>query len=271
MMKTILVTGATDGIGKQVASQSAGLGHMVIVHGRNAKRVHETMTEIKSKNPKARVESVVADFEDLHNVDRMVGELESRGLKPDVLLNNAGLINFDRELLANGLEKTFMVNYLSSFYLTRKLLPVLLKSNHPRIVNISSMAQSGSIDFNNLNGNKRFDGYEAYALSKLCNVLFTYKLHRLYQHSGLLAVCLHPGGINTKILRKGWGIGGASVEVGAERELFAAFSDEVLNFSGMYLVNNMPAKSAAISYDEHVQDRLWQISSDLCGLSVKPE
>jgi NAD(P)-dependent dehydrogenase (short-subunit alcohol dehydrogenase family) len=164
-----------------------------------------------------------------------------------------------------------MVNYLAPFYLTRRLMPVLLKFNHPRIVNISSMAQSGCIDFNNLNGNKRFDGYEAYALSKLCNVLFTYKLHRVYGHVGLIAVCMHPGVVNTKILRNGWGAGGASVEVGAERELFAAFSDEVHDFSGKYLVNNVPAKSAAISYDERVQERLWQISSDLCGLGIKPE
>ena len=130
------------------------------------------------------------------------------------------------------------------------------------------MAQARTIDFDNMAGEKNFDGYESYALSKLCNVLFTYKLHRKYGASGLKTVCLHPGMINTKLLRAGWGPGGATVELGAKHEVFAALSAEMPEFNGKYLVNSQPSKSVAISYDTRVQDRLWQISAGLSGLDV---
>ena len=128
------------------------------------------------------------------------------------------------------------------------------------------MAQARTIDFDNLTGKKNFDGYESYALSKLCNVLFTYKLHRKFGDSGLKVVCLHPGMINTKLLRTGWGSGGATVELGAKHEVFAALSAEMPEFNGQYLLNSRPSKSVAISYDTRVQDRLWQISAKLTGL-----
>ncbi|OFY49879.1 MAG: hypothetical protein A2W85_17455 [Bacteroidetes bacterium GWF2_41_31] len=265
-MKTILITGATDGIGKQTAKLISAQGLRVIIHGRNAQKVNQTVDELKRQDIHANIEYLIADFEDFNSIDQLIDDLHKKQLKPDILLNNAGIIELNREILPNGIEKTFMVNYLASYYLTRRLMPVLLQSTNPRVINVSSMAQARTIDFDNLTGKKNFDGYESYALSKLCNVLFTYKLHRKFGDSGLKVVCLHPGMINTKLLRTGWGSGGATVELGAKHEVFAALSAEMPEFNGQYLLNSRPSKSVAISYDTRVQDRLWQISAKLTGL-----
>jgi len=267
-MKTILITGATDGIGKQAAKLISAQGLRVIIHGRNAQKVNQTVDEIKRQDIHANIEYLIADFENFNSIDQLVVDLQIKQVKPDILLNNAGIIELNREILPNGMEKTFMVNYLAPYYLTRRLMPVLLQSTTPRVVNVSSMAQARTIDFDNLTGEKNFDGYESYALSKLCNVLFTYKLHRQFGASGLKVVCLHPGMINTKLLRTGWGPGGATVEQGAQYEMFAALGIEGQEYNGKYLVNNQPSKSVAISYDTRVQDRLWQISASLSGLDV---
>ncbi|VAW29836.1 hypothetical protein MNBD_BACTEROID07-1895 [hydrothermal vent metagenome] len=128
------------------------------------------------------------------------------------------------------------------------------------MVNVSSMAQSGSIDFDNLNGEKYFDPYNAYAVSKLENILFTYKLAHMLKNDGVMANCLHPGVIDTKLLHAGWGMGGAGVHQGAQNSIYAAVSPEMEGKTGLYLVSQQPAKSVAISYDKKVQERLWEIS-----------
>ncbi len=153
-----------------------------------------------------------------------------------------------------------MVNHMAPFVLTLELLDLLKSTPGARIVNVSSMAQSGSIDFDNLNGEKYFDPYNAYAISKLENVLFTYKLAYMLKDDGVTATCLHPGAINTKLLHAGWGMGGASVHHGAQNSIFATVSPEMEGKTGLYLVSQKPAKSAAISYDKKVQERLWEIS-----------
>jgi len=264
-MKTVLITGATDGIGRKTAELISSMGHRVLVHGRHPDKVQEVVNQINKQSGNKINSGFVADFESFDSISSMTDELKKTGLIPDVLVNNAAVFEHEHVVLNGGAEKTFMVNYLAPYYLTRLFLPEMIQLKSPRIVNVSSMAQTGTVDFDNLMGIKKYDGYEAYALSKLANVLFTYKLHRLYAASGLLTYCLHPGVINTKLLRAGWGMGGASTETGAGRLVFAALSADS-NLSGNYLVNNQPAKSAAISYDRRIQDRLWDISAQLCRL-----
>ncbi len=264
-MKTVLITGATDGIGRKTAELISSKGHRVLVHGRNPEKVQQLVNQINEHSQNKNNGGFVADFENFDSISSMTDELKKSGLIPNVLVNNAAVFEHEHVVLKGGAEKTFMVNYLAPYYLTRLLLPEMIQLKSPRIVNVSSMAQTGTVDFNNLMGLKKYDGYEAYALSKLANVLFTYKLHRLYAEKDLLTFCLHPGVINTKLLRAGWGMGGASEEVGARRLVFAAFSAD-RNLAGNYLVNDQPSRSAAISYDKRIQDRLWDISSRLCGL-----
>ena len=149
---------------------------------------------------------------------------------------------------------------MAPFALTLELLDLLKSTPGARIVNVSSMAQSGSIDFDNLNGEKYFDPYNAYAVSKLENVLFTYKLAQMLSDSDVTANCLHPGVINTKLLHAGWGMGGAGIHQGAQNSVFAANSPEMDGKTGLYLVSQQAVKSASISYDKKVQERLWEKS-----------
>jgi NAD(P)-dependent dehydrogenase (short-subunit alcohol dehydrogenase family) len=126
------------------------------------------------------------------------------------------------------------------------------------------MAHSwANIDFENLNGEKYYNGEEAYALSKLCNILFTYKLSRFLKEKKITVNALHPGVIGTKLLRAGWGMGGAPIEKGAETSLYLAASDEVENVSGKYFSDKHMQKSSAISYDENLQEQLWKMSDEM--------
>lgn len=263
--KRILVTGATDGIGKQTALELAQMGHEVLIHGRSMEKSSAVCREIEHETGNQRVQAVAADLTDFSEIDRLVVSLEKEFSRLDVLVNNAGVFENEQVILPNGFERTFMVNYLAPFALTLHLMELLKASPAARIVNVSSMAQSPSIDFDNLNGEKFFDPYQAYAVSKLGNVLFTYKLDRLLEGDVSTVNCLHPGVVSTKLLHAGWGVGGSSLHQGAQTSVYAAVAPEMDGVSGKYLVNKKISRSTAISYDRRVQNRLWEISIRLIG------
>ncbi len=169
----------------------------------------------------------------------------------------------NRVLNPDGYELTLTVNHLAHFLLTNLIISLLEKSKDGRIINVSSMIHADSIDFDNLNGDKYYSGSYAYSLSKLCNVLFTYKLTRLLSNTNITVNCLHPGVINTKLLRAGWGGGEASVVEGARTSVFLATSDEVKGISGKYFVNMKEAKSKPVSYNHDIQDRCWEKSMEM--------
>jgi NAD(P)-dependent dehydrogenase (short-subunit alcohol dehydrogenase family) len=177
--KIILVTGATDGIGKQTALELAQMGHKVLVHGRNKVKSEDTAAWICEASGNDKTEAVQAGLTDFDEIKTLTETIKARQSHLDVLLNNAGVFENEMIILPNGLERTFMVNHMAHFTLTLKLLDLLKSTPGARIVDVSSMAQSESIDFDNLNGEKYFDPYNAYAVSKLENVLFTYKLSPL--------------------------------------------------------------------------------------------
>jgi NAD(P)-dependent dehydrogenase (short-subunit alcohol dehydrogenase family) len=264
--KIILVTGATDGIGKQVAYDLALMGHKVIVHGKRKNTGHKIVDFIKKETGNEQIFYYNADISNFKDIKQLAEEIKKDFPHLDVLLNNAGVFMNEKVILPNGLEKTFMVNHIAVFCLTNLLLEHIKKSKEGRIIVTSSMAQSSSIDFNNLNGEKYWDPYTAYAVSKLENVLFTYKLNRrlISERSKVSVNCLHPGVISTKLLHAGWGIGGASLKQGAETSVFLAVSEQVKNISGKYFVNKKAQKSVTFSYDTKAQDKLWQISNNIC-------
>ena len=262
-MKTVLVTGSTDGIGLQTAAELARKGYRVLLHGKNENRGKQAVDFVRKSSGNKDIFYFNADLSDFAEVKKLAEEVKNNFPALDVLINNAGVFEMNRIILPNGLEKTFMINYLAPFALTLFLLEILKASDEARIVNVSSMAQAGTIDFDNLNGEKYYDGYNAYAVSKLENVLFTYKLARLLKDSHVTSNCLHPGVISTKLLHAGWGIGGASTEEGAQTSVYAATSPEMKRKSGLYLVNSHESKSAALSYDRKVQDKLWEVSLQL--------
>ena len=263
MKKSVLVTGSTDGIGKQTALQLAKLGFRVIVHGRNGEKSEKATSEIKKLSGNESIDSIYADLTSQNQIYSMAAQLLTHYDHLDVLINNAGVYMNRRILTADGLETTFAVNHMAPFIITNLLLPLLKKSQEARIVTVSSMIHASSIEFDNLQGEIYFDGDYAYSLSKLCNVLFTYKIAREIESFNITANCLHPGVINTKLLRAGWGGMGAAPSIGAETSVFLASSADIRGITGKYFVNKEPSESRTITYDPETQDRLWEISEKL--------
>ncbi len=267
--RVILVTGSTDGIGKQCALELAKKGATVLLHGRNPLLGKTVLEQIKKASQNDKIGLFVADFASLKQVRRLATEILEKHTRLDVLVNNAGVYMHDRQLTEDGFEVTFGVNHLAPFLLTNLLLDMIKKSAPSKIVNVSSMVhQNARLDFHNLQGEKRFDAYDAYSLSKLGNLLFTYELaHRLH-NSGVTVNALHPGVIATKMLKAGFGsMGGRSVEDGAARIEYLIETLGIENVSGKYFVNDKEQTSSPHSRDEKFQKQFWALSEKMVGLS----
>lgn len=257
---TVLITGATDGIGEETAIELAKNNYNIILHGRDENKAIETRNRLKQQTSNENISYIIADYELFSDIEKMIKKLKSNYNKIDILINNAGVYENNRIITKNGFEKTFQVNYLSHFYLTNMLMDLLMKSEKPKIINVASMAHNRAIDFDNLQGERSFTGNDAYGRSKLCNILFTFKLDREYKKSKLITNCLHPGVINTKLLQKGWGSGGSDITKGAENVLSVVNID---NESGNYYMHGEKAEPARITRDKNIQDRLWDKSVEM--------
>jgi NAD(P)-dependent dehydrogenase (short-subunit alcohol dehydrogenase family) len=265
--KIVLVTGATDGIGKQTALEIARAGACVIVHGRDPKRVDDALGLLRRDAPDApEPEGVVADLASLAQVRRLAETVRARHERLDVLVNNAGVYETERVLTVDGFERTFAVNHLAHFALTRLLLDPLRAGAPSRVITVSSVAHhNAALDLDDLQSAKSFDGYRAYANSKLANLLFACALARRIARDGISSNALHPGAIGTKLLRIGFGKGGAPVEEGARTSVHLALSPEAADFTGRYFMDRRPARPSAAALDELLQEQLWDISARLVG------
>jgi len=265
----ILITGATDGIGKESAIEFAAMGAAVIVHGRTAERAQAAVDDVKKISGSAKVETAVADFTSLTQVRSMASDISKRFTRLDVLVNNAGVFAKQRVMTEDGLESTFQINHLAHFLLTHELLGLLQQSAPARIISVSSMAHSNAkLDFGNLQGEKKFGGYAAYSLSKLANILFTYELADRLQGAGVTVNCLHPGVIATKLLRAGFGgFGGSSVKRGAETIVFLATSSKGAAATGKYFVNREAVESSLLTYNRSMRKEFWSVSERLAGIT----
>lgn len=263
-MKTILVTGSTDGIGKATAMALAKHGCEVIVHGRNEARAQSAQRDLVANTGNSNIRTVAADFSSLAQVRDMAHAISALP-KLDVLINNAAIATNRRELTEDGFESTFGINHLAPFLLTNLLLGLLRDSAPARIVNVSSGAHtSGHIDLDNLQMNRRFDGWNAYCNSKLANALFTRELARRLDSSLVTANFLHPGVIDTKLLHVNFS-GGSSVESGAETPVHLALAPEVAGVSGRYFVNRRQSPASTVVDDGHLAVALWHVSAELVG------
>ncbi len=259
--KIILLTGATDGIGKETAFLLAQNRANLILHGKNIEKGNTLKKELIQKTNNQNISYFNADFTSFDEIKTFSDAVHKQYSHIDILINNVGIFEITKIILDNGLEKNFMVNHLASFSLSLHLLDLLKKSKAARIINVSSMIHANSIDFENLNAEKHYSGEQAYSLSKLCNVLFTYELDDILKDENSTVNTLHPGVINTKLLKAGWGAMGDSVKEGAKRIFYLAHSARLENSSGHYYVNDKPTKSTAISYDKSIQKKLWKIST----------
>jgi len=262
MNSIVLVTGATDGIGKATALELAKRGMYVIVHGRNPQKVDQTLAEIHRQVPKAQLDYAVADFSSLAEVGTLAEDLLARFSMLNVLIHNAGVYLKSRQLSADGYEMTFAVNHLAPFALTQLLLS-RLRESHARVITVASMVHANvPIDFDNLNAEKHYDGYKAYAQSKTANILFATELAEREQ-GNLTSNSLHPGVIATKLLAAGFGLNGASPERGAATSVYLATAEEAANVSGKYFVDCQEKKPAAHAIDSTIRKRLWRVSEEM--------
>ncbi len=255
-MAIILITGSTDGIGLETARKLAGLEQEVILHGRSEEKVTRARYEVERTVPEAVLRTAHADLSDLAAVVQMTRELAAQLPRLDVLINNAGVYRAERETTRDGFEVTLAVNHLAHFLLTNLLLPLLKKSAAPRVVTVSSVAHSsGRIEFDNLNSERTFNGYHAYANSKLANALFAYELAK--REPWLMSNCLHPGVIDTKLLHAGFNMKGAPVESGARTSVYLATSPDVAGVTGRYFIDCRAETPAARATDAQLAKRLW--------------
>ncbi len=262
--KRVLITGSTDGIGKQTAIDLAEKGFDIILHGRDENRCMKVRKIINERFPSVEVNYFVSDFSSMQQVNKFADELIERFDRIDVLINNAGVYMNHKVITDDGFETTFAVNHLAMFLVTNRILDLVKNSDYARIINVSSIAHtSGEINFENLNGELRFDDYEAYAQSKLANLLFTYKLAELLKNSHVTVNCLHPGVIDTKLLRAGFSIQGGSLKEGASTSVYLAESADVQEVSGKYFVDSKIMPSSKASYEKGNLDKLWEISAKL--------
>jgi NAD(P)-dependent dehydrogenase (short-subunit alcohol dehydrogenase family) len=262
--RTVLITGSTDGVGRQTAQELAAMGAHVFVHGRDPERVRKTVEEIQSGAGKDKAEGFVADFCSLSQVKSLADEVRRRYEKLDILINNAAVYMEVRQLSADGFEMTFAVNHLAPFLLTAQLLEPLRNGSPSRIVNVSSRIHSDSIDFDNLQGEKAYNGQEAYCLSKLCNILFTYELAERLYGSGVTANCLTPGVVNTKLLRGAFSsVQGKSIAEGAQNLVYVATAPELKKTTGKYYTDQVDTRTKPISYDRDTRKRIWVLSEKM--------
>ena len=266
-MKTILVTGSTDGIGKATAKVLAEQGCEVIIHGRNDVRARSAQQDLIDATGNPNIQTVSGDFSSLAQV-RDMAEGISTWPKLDVLINNAAIATNRRELTEDGFESTFGINHLAPFLLTNLLLDLLRDSAPARIVNVSSGAHtSGQIDLGDLQMQRGFDGWGAYCNSKLANALFTRELARRLDPARVTANFLHPGVIDTKLLHVNFS-GGSPVEAGAETPVHLALTPEVAGVTGEYFVNRRQTPASAAADDRRLAAELWRVSAELTGIEA---
>jgi NAD(P)-dependent dehydrogenase (short-subunit alcohol dehydrogenase family) len=266
--RTILITGATDGIGKQTALELAGLGAAVLLHGRDRAKGERVLAEIRAATGNKRLSLLIADLASLNQVRALAAEVRAACPRLDVLVNNAAVHIPQRQITEDGIETTFAVNHLAPFLLTNLLLDLLKASAPARIVNVSSDAHLGAtIDFDNLQGERRYSGVDAYRLSKLGNVLFTFELAERLRGTGVTANCLHPGVIATKLLHGGWPqLRGDNLAAGALTTVYLATSSEIADISGRFFLNQRIAKASELADDVALRQRFWDVSAGLVGL-----
>lgn len=235
-MKTILITGSTDGIGKLTAAKLANEGHKVVLHGRNAKKLKSTVAEIKAASGNEHIAGFVADFSDMNAVRTMANEVLTELPTLDVLINNAGIFKSQISTTKDGINICFAVNYLAPYILTDALMPLLKKGNESRIINLSSAAQA-PVSLDALAGSESIDTQAAYAQSKLALTMWSFELAKAEQDVTVITV--NPGSLlNTKMVQEAYGRHWSSADKGMNILYDLAIADSYRTDSGKYFDND---------------------------------
>lgn len=272
--KVCIVTGANAGIGKETALGLAEKGATVVMVARSRERGEAARGEIQAESGNENVDLMLADLSVQEEIYELAQAFHNKYDRLDVLVNNAGAFFMNRQESADGLEMTFALNHMGYFILTNLLLDMLKAGAPARIVNVSSGAHHGaSIDFDDLQHEESYSGFDVYGESKLMNILFTYELARRLEETGVTVNCLHPGfvgsnfaknnGLLARIAMTVLHLFARSSEKGAETPIYLASSPEVEDVSGKYFMDKEPKRSSRASYNEDTARRLWEVSESL--------
>jgi retinol dehydrogenase 14 len=278
--KTVLITGATNGIGKAAALDIAKQGATVVIVGRDKTKTEAVANELRSNSGNKNVEFLLADLSSQDSIHKLANDFKTKHSRLDVLINNAGGFFDTRKTTVDGLEYTFAFNHLGYFLLTYLLLDVLKASTPARIINVSSSAQAlARLNLDDLQSEKSYGGLAAYNVSKLANVMFTYELAKRLQGTGVTVNALHPGVVWTGFAKGAGGLPGfifgvakrltgITPEQGADTVIYLATSPEVKDVTGTYFHKRKAQKTNPISYDASANRRLWDESARLVKLAL---
>ncbi|MDA8139519.1 MAG: SDR family oxidoreductase [Desulfobacteraceae bacterium] len=264
--QTILITGATDGIGKLAALRLADQRVQVLIHGRNPEKVTAVVAEAKNSSGNKKIEGLSADFSSLSEVRRLAEEILERHPRLDVLINNAGVGFADERYSRDGHELRFAVNYLAPFLFTHLLLPALKNAAPARIVNVASAGQY-PVDFEDIMLEKHFDGIKAYRRSKLSLIMFTFDLAEELKEARITVNAMHPGTyLNTNMVRRAKVTPLGEPDSGAQAEVFLATSPALEGVTGQYFNVRTEARAEAQAYDPQARKQLRELALRLTGL-----
>lgn len=272
-----MVTGATSGIGLFTALELARMGAVVIIVSRDARRCEAASLRIRQQTGNPAVDYIAADLSSQAQVRQLADVFQGRYSRLDVLVNNAGAFFLRRQQSVDGIEMTFALNHLNYFLLTHLLLDMLKASAPARIVNVASNAHRRAImNFEDIEGKRKYSGFQAYGQSKLANLLFSYELARKLEGIAVTANAAHPGFVATNIGKNNGPLAKLVMpiatlralrpEEGARTPVYVASSPDLEGISGQYFVKQMPVPSSPESYDLQSARRLWEISAKMTGL-----
>lgn len=259
MKKTILLTGATDGIGLETAKMLLAKGHTVLLHGRNQDKLKAVQASLNADYPQASTATYIADLSDMAQVNTLaqsvLADLQNANKTLDVLINNAGVYKLPNITTVDGLDARFAVNTLAPYLLTKALLPVM--NTQSRVVNVSSAAQT-SVNFDSLVGKKPLSDSAAYAQSKLAITMWSRHLGLALKGNGPLVVAVNPKSLlGSKMVKDAYGLAGGDLKLGADIFCRAALSDEFKDATGLYFDNDAerfaPPHPDALNPDKNQQ------------------
>ncbi len=271
--KTILITGSTDGIGRELAIKLVQDGYNVIIHGRSNQKLNETQKEIKRRTSKE-CKAYLADLSNFEEVQYMCKNIKNEIESIDVLIHNAGTFEKFYQSNKDNIEKTMAVNYVSNVLMNELLMNYFKKNTTKRkekdeplrIILVSSIAHHSSkfsIDYWFKMGRNFYDAYKAYANSKMAQIMYCYYVSDFLKDDYITINALHPGVINTKILTENFGIQGSPISEGIETPYYLATSKDVANVTGKYFVNKKIEKSANDTYIKEYQELLYKKTKEV--------
>ncbi len=268
--KIVLVTGSTDGVGRQTAIELARLGATVLVHGRDPDRGACILAEVQAAMAEAgqsphEAALYLVDLSTITGVKALAAQVRRRCDRLDVLVNNAAVYSPERVVTADGLELTFAVNVVAPFLLTSELLPLLVAAAPSRIVNLSSTSHwQGFMHWDDLQLEQGYTALVAYEQSKLAMSLLTFEGARRLGSLGITATCLDPGNVDTAMLRAGWPeLEGVDLVTGAATSVLLASSPGLEGVTGVYYELGGETEPSATSRDRDAQRRLWDALEDV--------